>query len=383
MSRMNTVVVLTALNVEYNAVRKHLADLQLHRHEAGTRFEVGSIPDTDCRIALGLTGAGNAPAAVLAERAIHEFRPVAILFVGIAGALWDSTALGDVVIASRVYAYHGGTSEDDGFFARPRTWEAPHHLAQLVNHVARSQSWMDRLSSHANPPKVHFSPIAAGEIVQNSRVSREADWVRTRYNDAAAIEMEAAGVAQAAHFNGAPVGIVRGISDRADGTKTSHGDVMWQPQAAINAAAFAVHLAAELIAEETIVPSRRTETALSPASVFNVASGTVGIQAGNVSGSTVWMNVSPVGPRLDDMAAAVSALRVHLDRDYANREVDEDTYEAACAELKTAENALGESSGAGRKTSLLALKRLSGLVTGTTNIAANIAAVITAVNALS
>jgi nucleoside phosphorylase len=59
--------------------------------------------------------------------------------------------------------------------------------------------------------------------------------------------MEAAGVAQAGHLNGSPVAIVRGISDRADGTKTTSGDGTWQPQAAANAAAFAVRLAEELI----------------------------------------------------------------------------------------------------------------------------------------
>ena len=52
---------------------------------------------------------------------------------------------------------------------------------------------------------------------------------RTTRRDALAIEMEAAGVAQAGHLNGAAVGIVRGISDRADGTKASdtYHDAEW------------------------------------------------------------------------------------------------------------------------------------------------------------
>jgi nucleoside phosphorylase len=32
---------------------------------------------------------------------------LAVLFVGVAGALWDATPLGDVVMATHVYAYHG------------------------------------------------------------------------------------------------------------------------------------------------------------------------------------------------------------------------------------------------------------------------------------
>ena len=42
-------------------------------------------------------------------------------------------------------------------------------------------------------------------------------WLREHYNDAVAVEMEAAGVAQAGHLNdGLPAIMVRGISDYAD-----------------------------------------------------------------------------------------------------------------------------------------------------------------------
>jgi 8-oxo-dGTP diphosphatase len=59
---------------------------------------------------------------VLAERAIAEFAPAAVLFVGVAGALRPQVALGDVVVATHVYAYHGGTSEDDGIISAVKGW---------------------------------------------------------------------------------------------------------------------------------------------------------------------------------------------------------------------------------------------------------------------
>lgn len=55
------VVILTALNLEYQSVRQRLADLQVHRHERGTRFEVGTVRGTSCRVALGLTNKGTIP----------------------------------------------------------------------------------------------------------------------------------------------------------------------------------------------------------------------------------------------------------------------------------------------------------------------------------
>lgn len=385
MTSSRIVVILTALDLEYTVVRELLTETELHRHSAGTRFEIGSIPGTRCRIALGLTGVGNQSSAVIAERAIQEFAPEAVLFVGVAGALWDKPGLGDVVVAERVYAYHGGTGEHDGIKARPRAWEAPHILSQLAHELERSGEWRHRLPADADQPDVRFGAIAAGEIVQNSRISREARWIRDHYNDAIAIEMEAAGVAHAGHLNNAQVGIVRGISDQADGTKNTTGDIQWQPRAAANAAAFAVHLATELVKErtETAMSSNSPDPQPAANTVYNMASGQVGIQAATVTGSNVWMNPSHSNNIDGDLIAAVAGVRDRLDLDHANGEVDDETYEAARTELDSAEHALREPGETGRKKSLLALKRLSGLVAGTTSAAAHVATVITAVNGLS
>src|SRR5690349_3129121 len=207
---MVMIVILTALDLEYQAVRRHLSDPRVHRHTAGTRFEVGSLAGDGRRVALGLGGKGNHPSAVITERAIAEFSPSALLFVGVAGALWPGIGLGDVVVATHVYAYHGGTSEDDGFQARPRVWEIDHGTDQIARHLYRTETWKHRLPAGTDLPMVRFGPIAAGEVVQDSAISAHAQWVRHTYNDALAIEMESAGVAQAAHHNRSlPMAVVR------------------------------------------------------------------------------------------------------------------------------------------------------------------------------
>jgi hypothetical protein len=47
--------------------------------------------------------------------------------VGVAGALRPSIELGDVVVASQVHAYHGGTAEDDSLRARKLIEETVAH----------------------------------------------------------------------------------------------------------------------------------------------------------------------------------------------------------------------------------------------------------------
>jgi nucleoside phosphorylase len=242
------IVILTALSVEQEAVLEHLVDVREHRHAQGTLFDVGTLVGRpDRQVALGVTGQGTLAAATLTERAIAEFSPSAVLFAGIAGGLRAKLEIGDVVVATKVYAYHGGKSEDDEFLVRPRSWEISHDLEQLARRVRRHRAWCEPLAppGETHAPEVHFEAIAAGDVVLNSSTSPVANALHHNYNDAVAIEMESAGFALAAHLAGrVATATVRGISDHADGTKSVTDGQGSQRLAARNAAAFAVALAA-------------------------------------------------------------------------------------------------------------------------------------------
>lgn len=280
------IIILTALPCETQAVRRHLDGVEVHRHRAGTVFEVGGLARRpDRRIALGTTGMGNLSAAALTERAITEFSPSAVLFVGVAGGLQPWLRLGDVVFGTKVHAFHGGRSTPEGFFARPNTWSASHALEQEALHLHRTDGW---LPARDRAPGVYFAPIAAGEVVIDSLESPELVRLRQNYNDAVAIEMEGAGCAQAGHLNSTTqVAAIRGISDHADGRKEEVDGQGWQEVAAANAAAFAVALAAGFPADEQDQGSRRPPQPDPPA-VHNTNSATgnarVGQQIGVIHG---------------------------------------------------------------------------------------------------
>ncbi|GAB2910055.1 5'-methylthioadenosine/S-adenosylhomocysteine nucleosidase family protein [Streptomyces mayteni] len=387
------VVILTALNLEYEAVRRKLADPQVTVHKSGTRFEVGTVPGTSCRVALNLTSKGNHSTAVLTERAIDHFSPAAVLFVGVAGRRRSSIALGDVVMATHVYAYHGATSEDDGLKARPRVWEAPHPIIQLGQHLARITAGAGHAPENGEVPRVHFGPIAAGEVLQNSRDSAETVWLRQHYNDAFAIDMEAAGVAQAGHLSGLPVGIIRGISDRADGTKNGEEDRERQPRAAANAAAFAIRLAAELIKEaelaenaeeeEQIAMAQKDRTGRGSGGVVNTAfSSAVGIMADKATGNTVY--VSGAAPKVSNPRELVMELdrfREHLTRHHAHGTLDADIHHEAQVELSIARRAAEKCTAndpAPPRQAVLALRKLRGLLIDHPELAAGLAVLIAA-----
>jgi adenosylhomocysteine nucleosidase len=381
----NHVVILTALSLEYDKVRAGLREITTRVHPAGTRFEVGRLEPAGCLVALALTGKGNLPAATLTERAVSVFSPVAVIFVGVAGALQQHVALGDVVVATHVYAYHGATSEDEGTRARPRVWEMAHGIDQTARHVARDGTWTQGVSTDDDlPPRVHFGPIAAGERVLDSAISPDALWIREHYNDALSIEMEAAGVAQAAHLNDRlPAAVVRGISDRADGTKAASDDAGWQPRAVTRAAAFALALAAELGAGS--IRQRATfgdaQQSTDRAAVTNLATGhaRVGVQAGQIFGGV------RVGLALDDLPeggllALLADLRRQLDRAYLAGRVEEEVRNAALEELDVATEAARDQQDKRMK---VAIKRLSGLISDLAEFAAKLAVITSAVRGMS
>ncbi|WP_280195356.1 5'-methylthioadenosine/S-adenosylhomocysteine nucleosidase [Nocardia farcinica] len=254
------IVILTALGVEQDAVLEHLVDIDVHKHDAGTLFDVGAIAGhPEHRVAVGVTGAGTTTAAALTERARSEFAPSAMIFVGIAGGLRDWLAIGDVVVGTKVYSYQGGRSEDDEFLVRPRAWELSHRLDQLARRLRRGSSWYTFLPERARTadPEVYFEPIAVGDAVLNSKKSEIARRIRSSYNDAIAVEMEGSGFAHAAALaDQVPAVVIRGISDHADGMKASADRAGGQAIAAGNAAAFAIALATALDPEPGSVSAR-------------------------------------------------------------------------------------------------------------------------------
>ncbi|WP_178379942.1 hypothetical protein [Cryptosporangium aurantiacum] len=228
------VVILTALELEHRAVHRHLRRVHTVVHPAGTIFDVGELEGSTIRVALAVTGPGNTGAGILAERSIAMFAPSAVFFVGVAGSLATDIDLGDVVFATRVYFYQGGLESPTGFSPRPAAWPAPHRIEQLARHVSRTGQF---------GTTVHFRPIAAGDVVLDSLDGPLIARIRQNYNDAAAVEMESAGLHQAGQLNESlPVLTVRGVSDRADGKKELADRRGLQHRAADTAAAFAVAL---------------------------------------------------------------------------------------------------------------------------------------------
>ena len=226
-----TVLVLTALPLEYAAVRAHVDEREELVHRDGTRVEKGRLPGTPWHVALAELGMGAERAAALTTQLINWLDPEAVFFVGVAGSLKDDVEIGDVVVGTKVYEIHGGKQTPAGFQVRPESLPGSHALVQAARSAVRDMPDV----------RAHLLPIATGDVVLADATSEIARFIRRNYNDAGAIEMEGSGAAHAAHLNGQLNALViRGISDRADAEKHKADASGSQKRAAEQAAAVTV-----------------------------------------------------------------------------------------------------------------------------------------------
>lgn len=240
------IVILTALSVEYEAIKRHLTKIRPAKHPTGTIYEVGVLPGGQATpVALIQAGIGNVGAGIETERAISYFRPSHAFFVGVGGGIKD-VSLGDVVVATKTYGYERGKDAVD-FKSRPDVWHSSYDMVQLSQKIAREDAWQSLIrETPVSRPRALIAPIAAGEKVVSSTRSDTYRLLRKRFSDAVAVEMEGLGLLQAGHAHPRiSMLVVRGISDLIDGKDESDAK-NWQAHASANAAAFVSMVISEI-----------------------------------------------------------------------------------------------------------------------------------------
>lgn len=258
-------VILTALPVEFEAVRSFLTNVQERVHPYNQNvYEWGmfTVNGKIWEVGIAEIGAGNSGAALEAERAISFFEPQVILFVGIAGGIKD-VRIGDVVAATKIYGYESGKPEAELFKTRPELGQSSYALVERAKAEARSETrdWLKQLPSAVEPdPIAYVRPIAAGEKVIASTQSEVCQFLKTHYNDAVAVEMEGYGFLKAAYANQqrASAIVVRGISDLLDHKNDGIGqeaESIRQEKAARHASAFAFQILANFDPLRTLTGS--------------------------------------------------------------------------------------------------------------------------------
>jgi nucleoside phosphorylase len=236
-------LILTALPLEYAAVRERLLTTGERRAPSGARYVEGQIigHHITWTVRVFETGMGNSSAAAALARAARDFPPDLVVFSGIAGGLrGDEQRHGDVVAINTVYNGAAGKSYVDesggsSFKGRPAAVQAPEKLVQIARSLVRSP---EPLPSSFD---VSVIDLVSTESVQADPANEFAQRRRSSLDNARAVDMETFGLYEAARVLDIPAISIRGLSD-LDGIKSSAADADWQPVAAGNAAAVALEL---------------------------------------------------------------------------------------------------------------------------------------------
>lgn len=163
-------------------------------------------------VVLAVCGPGKVNAAVCACSMINTFHPAWIINLGVAGAGDSSVGIGDMVIARCAVQHDMDTSpigDPVGLVSKLNLIELPcdEALQQRLLAAARAVPDMKTVSGL----------VATGDQFICD------DGTRTRIHErfgAQAVEMEGGAVAHACYALGVPCGIVRSISDEANGHST-------------------------------------------------------------------------------------------------------------------------------------------------------------------
>jgi adenosylhomocysteine nucleosidase len=183
-----------------------LVFLALEEELLAVQQELGSASG----LQLIRTGVGKVQAARAAALAIEQYRPHAVLSVGVAGSLIPALKLGDIVVGTGAVQHDVDVtalgfpagSWPDGPSLR---WADPLLVERLC----------DATRLVAPPSSVHRGLVASGDqfihdVAKRARLAEQFG--------AVCVEMEAAAVAYVAARAGVPFGILRAISDHADGS---------------------------------------------------------------------------------------------------------------------------------------------------------------------
>ena len=219
--------VIGAMAEEVERLHRHL-DAETVTEHAGRVYRHGLLEGQ--RVTVVQSRIGKVAAALTAASLVRDHRVDAMVFTGIAGALHDDLAIGDVVIATELVQHDlAGPPER---FARGEipllgVVELPTDAALTSAAGAAARDFVtDGLAAIVAPrvlddlgigrPCVHTGQVATGDEFIEGALKQI---VRHRAPEAICVDMEGAAVAQVCHeLGGVPLCVIRAISDLASGT---------------------------------------------------------------------------------------------------------------------------------------------------------------------
>lgn len=231
-------MILTAVETEYENIRKVIIKYKIPKIEIYEEFESGcvyehivvEIESVKYSIILSTTQQGNSEAATHTMHAIMKYKPKLIIFAGTCGGIKDAN-IGDVVIATSVYDFTRG-KEKETFSAKPVSRIISPDIRSISQQLMRRVNRGENLKEYFydSKSKVIQGPVASSQAIIANKNATLRKIIDEKYADVVAVEMEGYGFYNAVYESNFENAILlRAVTDNAE-EKTNEKDELLQPK---------------------------------------------------------------------------------------------------------------------------------------------------------
>ncbi len=216
--------IIGAMHIEVETI-KSLMENKITEKISGVEYVKGTLHGKE--IVIAVCGIGKVAAAMCTQTMILKYSPECIINTGVGGSLSTKLAIGDIAVAESLVQHDMDTSP----LGDPIGLISGLNLVNIPADKRVGEILLKGIETLDNV-KGMTGVIASGD---QFIASEERKKFITGNFGAIVCEMEGASIAQVCYTNGVPFGVVRAVSDCADGS--SHMDYgEFLPVAAANAA---------------------------------------------------------------------------------------------------------------------------------------------------
>lgn len=202
---------------------------------AGCEFTFGKMHGVD--VILLKSGIGKVNAAMSTTILLEKYKPDYIINTGSAGGFNPSLNVGDAVISSEVRHHDVDVTAFGYEYGQvpqlPAAFIADEKLVAIAEAAAKE---IDEI-------QIVKGAIATGDSFMSDPI--RVDFIRTKFENLQAVEMEAAAIAQVAYQFNVPFVIIRSLSDIA-GKESNVSFEQFLEKAALHSATFVMKMVAAL-----------------------------------------------------------------------------------------------------------------------------------------
>ncbi len=221
--------IIGAMHIEVETI-KSLMENKISETISGVEYVRGSLHGKE--IVIAACGIGKVAAAMCTQTMILKYSPECIINTGVGGSLSTKLAIGDIAVAESLVQHDMDTSP----LGDPIGLISGINIVNIPADKKVVETLFEGVETLENIKGVK-GIIASGDQFIASEEKKK--FIIENF-DAIVCEMEGASIAQVCFTNGVPFGVVRAVSDCADGS--SHMDYgEFLPIAAANAAKLIEH----------------------------------------------------------------------------------------------------------------------------------------------